>query len=302
MPLNPWRLQLLEALDRLGTVRAVAAEMTMSPSSVSQQLSVLETETRTRLLERVGRRLVLTPSGAMLAERARDVLDQMDAIEAELEDLRTRPVGRVRVASFASGVLPFLVTAARHLAGEHPDLRVELFEIEPHESVPALRSGTCDIVVTVDSPDDPPLTGIHTVPLATDPLLLVLPHDHPLTARGTLSFPDLAGERWALDLPGTYLGELVPRLCRQAGFEPAVVGRFPSHPVLLGHVAAGLSIGVLPGLAVDDRPDVVARQVKPLGTRSIVVAVRRGSGRRGAVSAVLAALRLAAAAHRDGTS
>ena len=40
--LNPWRLRLLGLLDSLGTVRAVAEALHLSPSTVSQQLSVLE--------------------------------------------------------------------------------------------------------------------------------------------------------------------------------------------------------------------------------------------------------------------
>ena len=54
--LNPWRLRLLGLLDTLGTVRAVAQSLHLSPSTVSHQLAVLETETRSRLLERRARR------------------------------------------------------------------------------------------------------------------------------------------------------------------------------------------------------------------------------------------------------
>ena len=68
--LNPWRLRLLGLLDSLGTVRAVAETLHLSPSTVSQQLAVLETETRSRLLERSGRRVRLTRTGVVLARRA----------------------------------------------------------------------------------------------------------------------------------------------------------------------------------------------------------------------------------------
>jgi DNA-binding transcriptional LysR family regulator len=294
--LNPWRLQLLDVFARLGTVRAVAAELSMSPSSVSQQLAVLESETRTRLLERVGRRLVMTPAGELLAERAREILERMDTVEGELEDLRSKPVGRLRVASFASGVLPILTEAAKELAVAHPGLELQLLEIEPHESLSALLAGSCDIAVTVDTGEAPVAAGVRTVDLGTDPLLLVLPPDHRLATSPAIALADLAAERWALDRPGTYLGELVPRLCRQAGFEPLVAGRFLSYGILVGHVAAGLSVAVLPGLALEPRAGagVLTRRLESLGERRIVAAVRRGAGRRAASTAVLAALRAAA--------
>ena len=96
MTLNPWRLRLLSQLDALGTVRAVAQAANLSASSVSQQLAVLENETRTQLLERTGRRVRLTSAGLILARRARSILDQMASVEAELRELSQEPSGRVR--------------------------------------------------------------------------------------------------------------------------------------------------------------------------------------------------------------
>lgn len=81
--LNSGRLHLLSQLDTLGTVRAVADTLHLSASTVSQQLAVLETETRCRLIERTGRRVRLTPAGLLLARRAREILDRMADVEAE---------------------------------------------------------------------------------------------------------------------------------------------------------------------------------------------------------------------------
>src|ERR1700710_1984879 len=98
--LTPWRLALLHQLQSLGTVRAVALAATMSPSSVSQQLAVLETETRTQLLERVGRPVRLPPAGEILAARAGTILELMDSVQAEVSGLTTTPAGPVRLACF----------------------------------------------------------------------------------------------------------------------------------------------------------------------------------------------------------
>ena len=109
--LNPWRLRLLSRLDTLGTVRAVAQDANLSASSVSQQLAVLEAETRTQLLERTGRRVRLTPAGLMLARRARAILDHMDTVEAELRSLSDEPVGLVRLGAFQSAIHTLAVPA-----------------------------------------------------------------------------------------------------------------------------------------------------------------------------------------------
>jgi len=296
MTLNPWRLRLLDVFERLGTVRAVANELTMSPSTVSQQLAVLESETGARLFDRVGRTLVLTPAGVLLVERARELRDHMDSIEAELADVTTGPVGRVRLGGFASSVPTILIPTVTLLAASHPRLEVELLEIEPRDAVTALHQGRCDLMVTVDEADGTLLApSISTFPLATDPLLAVVPVGHPAAQLDRISLGDLADAPWALDYPGTYLGELVPARCHQAGFEPNVVGRFSSYQALLASVAAGLAVGVLPQLAVSPQEGVVARPINGMADRQIVAAVRSGNARRHTVELVLDALRSSAA-------
>lgn len=297
MTLNPTRLRLLDVFERLGTVRATAEELHLSPSTVSEQLAMLEAEAGAALFERRGRTLSLTPAGSLLVTRGRELLDRMDAISAELTDATAEPTGRVLVGGFASSIASLLIPAAASLATGHPRLEIELVEIEPREATTAIHLGRLDLVVTVDESDgtllDPALA---VVPLASDPLLAVLPPGHPLARSRTVSFGDLAGERWALDHSGTYLGELVPRECRRAGFEPIVVGRFSSYGVMVEHVAAGRSIAVLPELAVDGRAGVEARPIAGLDDRRIVVASRSGNAGRPAVRAVVEALSRAAAA------
>ena len=292
MTLNPWRLKLLSQLDTLGTVRAVALAANLSASSVSQQLAVLEAETHTQLLERTGRRVRLTPAGLILARRARAILDHMDTVEAELRSLGEEPAGLVRLGAFQSAIHTLAVPAVTRLARTHPHLDVELLELEPHESMPALRVGDADIIVTTTDFVELPLgPDLDLVPLATDPIVLVVPPDHPAAGRGPADLAAYAGEPWAFDMPQSYMANLATRLCRQSGFEPRVVCRFSNYMMTLQHIEAGLAIALLPGLAVDPRYDVATRELAAPVTRTITAAIRRGIPPRAAVSLVLDALR-----------
>lgn len=292
--LDSWRLRLLAELAALGTIRAVAESLAMSPSAVSQQLAVLERETRTELLERSGRRVVLTPMGRILAGHARDVLDRIEAAEADLAELGSTPTGVVRLASFASALRALVVPALVRLRGRFPGVHVVTRELEPHESLPALARGEVDLAVVADFGDGavPVDPQVDRVPLAEDPLVLVLPPDHPVATDGPggAGLGALAGEHWVLDDPETHLADLVTRLCRRAGFEPEVTGRYRSYGVMLQQIEAGLAVTVLPCLAVDDRYRVVARPLDPAVTRRILAAVRRPRAARPAVRAVLDAL------------
>lgn len=289
--LNPWRLRLLVLLESLGTVRAVAEALHMSPSTVSQQLATLEAETRGKLLERSGRRVRLTRAGLVLARRGREILDRMAEAEAELRALHDEPIGTVRVGVFQSAIHTLAVPAAAHLALSHPHLRVELIEQEPHESGPALRAGEVDVVVTTtDYVEFPWSQDLEIVPLGTDQVVLVLPPEHPLARRKVVDLAACADETWACDRPGSYMADLTLRLCRESGYEPKVACRFGNYLLLLQHVEAGRSVTLLPALAISPGHAVVTRELTTPVHRNVTVVVRRGTAPRAAVSAVVGAL------------
>ncbi|MEV0897171.1 LysR family transcriptional regulator [Actinoplanes sp. NPDC049802] len=292
MTLNPWRLRLLADLATFGTVRAVAQRGNLSPSAVSQQLATLERETRTALLERTGRRVRLTAAGVLLAGRAREILAAMDAAEAELRGLAQEPAGTVTLAAFQSAVHALAEPAVERLAERHPDVTVALVELEPHESMPALRRGDVDVIITTTDFAGTELDpAIDLVPLGQDEIVLVLPVDHPLTGYEAVGLQACAGQRWTFDVPGSYMSELATRLCRESGFEPSVICRFNNYMLALRHVEKGRSIAMLPSLAVDPRYRVATRPLSPPVTRRITAAVRRPSTPRPEVTAVLSALR-----------
>ncbi|GGM66955.1 LysR family transcriptional regulator [Dactylosporangium sucinum] len=295
--LDPWRLRLLSLLEGLGTVRAVAEAARLSPSTVSQQLGVLEREVGARLFERAGRRLRLTPAGVALVRHARVILDQMDAARAEAVTLDSgldggEPAGRVRVGAFTSAVNTFVIAAARTLRDRHPRLRVDVRELDLLDSVPALRRGECDVAVTAldGSPADP---GVTHTPLIEDAVVLVTSAD--AVVAGPADLADFRDHVWSAEVPGSWTHELIMRAGRRAGFEPDLGGVFASYGSLLAHVEAGLSVTLLPELAVDPRYRVLAVALREPLVRHVTAAVRASSATRPAVAAVVHALAVAAA-------
>jgi DNA-binding transcriptional LysR family regulator len=125
----------------------------------------------------------------------------------------------------------------------------------------------------------------------------VVPPGHPAAGRGTVDLAACADEPWAFDVPQSYMANLARRLCRQSGFEPRVVCRFSNYLMTLRHVEAGLSITLLPGLAIEPHHRVATCRLASPVTRTITAAVRRGAPPRAPVRAVLDALR-----HRPGAT
>ena len=144
------------------------------------------------------------------------------------------------------------------------------------------------IITTTDFVALPLGADLDIVPLAADPIVLVSSSEGP---RGPADLSAYADEPWALDMPQSYMANLTLRLCRESGFEPRVVCRFSNYLMTLQHVEAGLSIALLPGLAVDRRYRVTTRELATPVTRTIAAVVRRGTPLRAGVNVVLEALR-----------
>jgi DNA-binding transcriptional LysR family regulator len=288
--LDPRRLNILIALESLGTVRAVAEAASLSPSAVSQQLATLERESGATLLERHGRQVTLTDAGVALAAHARAILERIGAAEEDLRAFRHAPAGTVRIGAFTSAMRAFVIAAAARVGRTHPGIAVHLSELEPEACVPALTRGEVDLAVVADMGDGTlPHTPHHRVALVHDEFKAVLPPGHPF-ASGDLS--ELRDEPWLLD--GSELERHVLRRCRRAGFEPRVAGRLFSHEALLYAVRSGLGVTVLPTFALDRAEGVAIRPLTPRARRELGVLHREGALDRRSVALTLDVLVAAA--------
>jgi DNA-binding transcriptional LysR family regulator len=293
------RLRLLRELHARGTVTAVAEALAYTPSAVSQQLATLERETGVRLVERHGRRLRLTDAGRGLVEHADAVIARLELAEAELTASAGDEVtGRVRIAAFQTAASGLVLPLLSSLPAQYPRLRLELAEMEAEEALELLPRGEVDIAVAEEYDYAPrqrhPSLSFRDV--CRDPLVLVLPADHPLCGADPESVPlaALRDERWAAPRSGTAFDDSLVRACRAlGGFEPDRRHRSNDLVVLEQIVAAGEAVSLFPSLGRPGRiPGVAVRRVAetPLDRR-IFLAARRGSTGRPALKAVSRALR-----------
>ena len=294
------RLRLLHELRQRGTMAAVAEALHFTPSAVSQQLAVLEREAGVALFERVGRGVRLTDAALVLAGHAAALLDRAGRAEADLAAAAGRVAGRGRIASFQSVTLQLAIPAMRALAAEAPDLRCELVESEPEESLPQLALGDVDLVLGDEwvpgSLPWPP--GIDRLDLWRDPVRVVLPEAHPAARRHPDAVPlaELAGDAWATGHPVLW-DDMVVRTCRElGGFDPDVRHTTNDSVTALALVAGAGAVTMLPELVRPEaRPGVTVRRVAGADPyRTLFVATRAVDATRPSTRALLDALGTAA--------
>ena len=288
------RLRVLHAVSAYGSVTAAAAALGYSAPAVSQQLAALEREVGMRLTERAGRGLQLTPAALILVGHTDALLARLDAAEADLAALRDQIAGRVALAAFPSAAASLVPAAWAALAGSAPRVRLELTEMEPEESLPAVLRGETDVAVAheydlLPRPLDPLFERRE---LFDDPVWLAVPEDYPLDGfRDPVPLSSLAGQPFLAPREATSCAEMIQRACARAGFVPRIVARATDFGVLLSLVAAGAGVTLVPGLAAGRLPPRV-RLVPPAEpvNRRVFTVSRRSGDRKPAVRVVLDAL------------
>ncbi|MFI6101895.1 LysR family transcriptional regulator [Lentzea sp. NPDC051213] len=285
------RLRLLHALSVHGTVTAAAEALHVTSPAVSQQLAALEREAGVALVERDGRRLVLTRAGHVLAAHTQLVLDQLAAAEADLASLRTTVSGVVRVGVFVSvaALLPRVIQVLREKHGSDVDLFVH--EMEPEASLPALRRGDIDIAV-IHSYNIMPRSlpqSCESHELFVEPVNVALPLNDPLVQQDSVDLALLAERPWIMPRTDASCHELTQRACGAAGFVPRAQAYCDDFGVMCGLVEAGLGVALVPSAA--RRPGVALRPLKQQVFRTVSAVVRNRADGQPAVRVVLEQLR-----------
>ncbi|MFD1938404.1 MULTISPECIES: LysR family transcriptional regulator [Nonomuraea] len=271
-------LRVLVELQRLGTLRAVAAATGYGTSAVSQQLAALEREVGKPLVEPEGRRLRLTPAGRRLAEHGRRILAAVAEAHAAL-DPQAEPSGVLRIAAYAGAISRDLLPVARRLAHSHPALRPQLHEHEPDEVLKLLDEGLIDLGFVYDYNLVPWTCNDPSRLLCETPLVLAVPASEHVP--GAADFREAltvhARSPWVLNSRGQADDELVARVCALAGFTPVVVHRADSLELVLDIVAAELGVALVPEF-IREREGVVFVPLAGLDVRRRMYAVTRPGG------------------------
>lgn len=247
--MDPYRLKLLRELGEHGSVAAVAASLGVTPSAVSQQLSILQDEAGVVLTAREDRRLVLTPAGRALAAAAVSVataLAEADAAVAEF--LTTEPVP-VRVSAFHSAALAFFGRLLASTGQGGPSLH--LFDEDVAWADFPRLTADYDLVIAHRLPHQPdwPNDWISVHRLVTEPIDVVMAPQHELAKRPVLSASDLGDRDWVAVHEGFPLRGVLDQIGASAGVAVRVVHEVNDFSVAAEIVRTTDALAIMPRIA-----------------------------------------------------
>jgi DNA-binding transcriptional LysR family regulator len=273
------RLRLLRELKIRGTIAAVAEALAYSPSSVSQQLALLETEAGVALLTKAGRRVQLTPQAEVLVAHTTQLLERVELMQAELDSSLTEVRGTVRLAVFQSAALGIIPQALTLLAAEHPALRVEITQREPENALFEVWARDFDLVIAEQYPG-------HSAPRQPELDRVALCRDE-LRLGGAASLRAASERAWVMEPRGTASRHWAEQLCRVAGFEPDVRFETADLQAHIRLVESGHAVALLPDLVWGGRePSLALTSLDGSPTREVFTSVREASRERPAIVAL----------------
>ena len=272
------RLRLLLELSRLGSMRAVADELGLATSTVSQQIAALAREVGNPLLEPEGRRVRLTPAGHRLAEHAVTILAAVDAARLDL-DPEAEPAGTLRVAGFATAIRRSLLPIVADLAGSHPSVRVQIHEFEPLEALELLAGDDVDLALVYDYNLAPASlrTDVEATALWAMDWGLGVPTSDP--GGSGASFEEFTDRDWIVNSRNTADEEVLRTLASMAGFTPRITHRIDSLELVDDLIVAGHGVGLLPRGRASRRGVRVLPLTDPRVTLRAYAVSRRGRDR-----------------------
>ncbi len=267
---------------------AAADSLGYAQPSISHHLRQLESEVGVPLFQRAGRGLRLTDAGAVLVQRATEILGHVDAAVAEVQTYAGLRAGRLRLAAFPSALASVIPQAMAAFTSRHPELSISLVEAEPPKALALLRNNDVDVAVVFAHEDtaDIGLKHVTQTTLLEDPLYLITSARNVDAAN---EITDYAGETWIAGCPSCRAHLLTA--CGRAGFVPRIEFETDDYVAVQALVASGSGVSTLPALALlaHRNPDIRAHRI-PDERRTISVATYGRPPRAPAIDAFVQTL------------
>ena len=284
--------------EELSFTRA-AERLHIGQPPLSQQIQALEHEVGARLLERNRRRVLLTEAGRLFLADARRVLALSEQAKETARRAHLGEAGELRVGfTFSTPFTPLFAEVVRRYRQSYPGVLLTFHEIPTVPQLDRIEARELDVGFVRPASLPLPRTVALTL-LRRDPLLLVLPADSPLARKKKVAVKDLAGQSFVV-FPkdaGTGIYHQVFDLCRAAGFAPHIAMEAGEPSTIIGLVAAGCGISVLPGSFEGIHMEgVVYRPLADPAATTAMLLARRAEGGNPLVDAFVA---VAQAAARD---
>ena len=211
-PLDSRQLRAFSILARTGSFTATAQELHLSQSAISHSMKALEQEIGCRLLDRMGKTVVLTQAGEQLLVHAQKILAEMESARAGLGHLGKWGSSRLRIGASTTACQHVLPAVLREFKESFPQCAISIEPGDTPEMIDALRNHRIDLAVNLEPRREEPL---EFRPLFTDELVFITSPLHPWARAGKVVRDEIPRQHYILYGKGSYTFKMVEDYFRQ---------------------------------------------------------------------------------------
>lgn len=202
-----------------------AAKCSISQSSISKHIAVIEQEVGAQLLDRSRRKVALTSTGVIFLGYAQKLVNSYEKMQRDMRACVQNAGQSLTISmhclSMHYDTLPSIIA----FKGKYPQLNLQTKHVPNWNIWDMLESGECNFGILYDDGID--LSKYQVLNLVEDRLAFVVPAAHPLACRSRISILDLKGMPMAFSCKQTQMLRIATQACYRFGFEPEIA--FQDH-------------------------------------------------------------------------
>lgn len=224
-----------------------AKRLNISQPPLSQQIRRLEEEIGVRLFDRTRRSVEITPAGRVFLDEARRIVALSEEAVRRTVRAEKGEIGRLAIGFIGSANYSVLPHVIREFRKRFQNVELSLAEMNTSHQLEALHGGRIQVGF-LRPPRGIEGEGLAVEPVFREPLMAAVPRNHPLKGETSVTWRMLAKESYIM-IPrqrGPGFFDHMIALCQREGFSPNIVLEASQFHTVIGLVAAGIGIAVVP--------------------------------------------------------
>lgn len=262
------KFKVLVKVVELGSLTKAAEVMGFTQSGVSHMINSLEDEFGFSLLIRNRSGAKLTTNGEEIVKTMREILKWNEHLEQQVASIHGIELGTIHIGTFTSVGVHWLPGIIKDFRRDYPHIEIRLVEGDYREIEDWIAEGKIDCgflsLPTWDTFD--------AIPLHQDPMLVLLPMEHPLSSEDFISLAQIENEPFIMPSKGSDYD--VNRVLEKAPTMPDIKYTLGDDYAIMAMVEKGLGISILPELVLrGQRRNIRLIELKEKSFRSLGIAV-----------------------------
>ncbi len=264
-PLDIRQLRAFVSLAHTGSFTKTARQLHLSQSAISHSIKALEDEVHCRLLDRVGRSLILTQAGEQLLAHAQRILAEMDEARERLKEIGKWGHGRLRIGASPTTCQYLLPKVLREFKESFPQCLIQIEPGDTQAALELLENHRIDVALALEPRN---ASRLDFCPLFKDELRFLVSPLHPWAKSGRVDRSEIARQRYILYTRRSYMSEMIDAYFQHEAIVLPASIELGNMEAIKELVKLGLGVSIL-------APWVAQRELNEGSLRALALGPRR---------------------------